>query len=88
MLPGRLVAATLVVPPAPIDVVGPEAYFVGMDAGTADLFRLASVGTARVEVALVQASARSAYRCSSGTALMTPTPRPRTPSGSARSYRM
>lgn len=56
MLPGRVVAATLVVPPAPIDLVGAEAYFAGMDAGPAGLFRLAADGNSEgLEAALVQA---------------------------------
>jgi pimeloyl-ACP methyl ester carboxylesterase len=57
-LPDRVAAVTVVVPPAPIDQIGPEAYFAGMDSGTAELFRLAHTGGAQaVEPALVQALA-------------------------------
>jgi len=57
-LPDRVVAVTVVVPPAPIDQIGPDAYFAGMDSGTAELFRLAYTGGAQaVEPALTQALA-------------------------------
>ncbi|GAA0961417.1 alpha/beta fold hydrolase [Virgisporangium aurantiacum] len=57
-MPDRVVGVTVVVPPAPIDLIGSDAYFAGMDAGTAQLFRLAYTGGAEaVEPALVQALA-------------------------------
>lgn len=55
-LPGRVSAVTMVVPPAPIDEIGAEAYFAGIDDGNAHLMRLAYTGGVRaVEPALAQA---------------------------------